>query len=306
MGVDGRRFLWGLGRNYVRYSPGTLGKNMLARVYLTPHLREHSVRREARTRFGARLLVDSEDLIQRHLYMFGVWEPHLTHWLQARLKPGDVFVDVGANIGYFSVLGSSLVGPNGTVVAVEASPAFHRRLVQHAYMNGCGNLRAIQAAASDRDETLRFVQASSRNAGATSTVPYTGPTESEFEVDAHPLTQLLSETELGRARVIKIDVEGAEGAAVRGLKPVLSQLRADVEVVVEVTPERMRALGDSVDELLATFQDRGFHTYQLDNDYDPGSYPAAIRRPRPPRRWLEPVTEEMDLVFSRIDAELLA
>ncbi|QPP10728.1 FkbM family methyltransferase [Streptomyces bathyalis] len=305
MSVHGLRLLQGVGRNYVRYFPVALGKREFARKYMAPQLREHSVRREARTRFGARFLVDSEDLIQRHLYLFGVWEPHLSHWLRQRLKSGDVFVDVGANIGYFSVLGSSLVGPSGSVVAVEASPAFHRRLLQHANMNRCSNLRAVHAAVSDQDETLKFIQASSRNTGATSTVPYSGPAESEFEVDAHPLTQLLSEGEIERARVIKIDVEGAEGAAVRGLSSALNRLRQDAEVVVEVTPQRMNALGDSADELLRTFVDSGFHAYRLINDYDPGSYPSAMRRPQAPRRWRRPITEEMDLVFSRIDAEWL-
>jgi FkbM family methyltransferase len=301
---------WGLrrrlGRGYVRYVPGTLGKAALVRRYLDARFRNHPERRVAPTRFKARFLVDTQDLIQRYLYMFGVWEPHLTHWLRQRLKPGDVFVDVGANIGYFSVLGSSLVGPTGGVVALEASPEFHRRLVQHARLNACENVRALNAAVSDKDETLKFVQASSRNTGATSTVPYAGPAESEFEVGAHSLPVLLSDREIERARVIKIDVEGAEGAVVRGLRPVFERLLPDAEVVIEVTPVRMRALGDSATELLTTFTDHGFHAYRLANDYDSGSYPAAIRRPQPPRRWREPIREEMDLVFSRIDAETLA
>ncbi|WP_314171491.1 FkbM family methyltransferase [Streptomyces winkii] len=301
----GGQLLRHLRRGYVRYAPGSLGKSALARRYLNPQLRDHPQWRVVRTRFAGRILVDTQDLIQRYLYIFGVWEPHLTQWLRQQLKPGDVFVDVGANVGYFSVLGSFLVGPDGKVVAVEASPALHRRLVQHACMNGCRNLRTVNAAVSDEDETLKFVQASSRNTGATSSVPYEGPAESEFEVDAHPLTQLLSDAEVEQARVIKIDVEGAEGAAVRGLGSALHRLRTDAEVVVEVSPERMRTLGDSVDELLMAFTDHGFHAYRLVNDYDPGSYPSAIRRPQPPRRWRKPVTQEMDLVFSRIDAEWL-
>lgn len=287
------------GRGCVRHAPGSLVHGLNRR------LREHPRRLVTRTHFGGRFAVDTQDLIQRYLYMFGVWEPHLTHWLQQRLKPGDVFVDVGANIGYFSVLGSSLAGDSGMVVAVEASPTFHRRLAEHARLNDCGNLRAISAAASDRSETLRLTLASSRNMGANSVVPYDGPVESEVDVEAHPLPQLLSAQELEQARVIKIDVEGAEGAVVRGLKPALVRLRPDSEVVVEVTPERMHALGDSADDLLRTFMDRGFHVYRLANEYDPASYPQAIRRPRAPVRWHGPITEEMDLVFSRIDAETL-
>jgi FkbM family methyltransferase len=306
MSGHGARLLQGLRREYVRHMPGSLGKPMLVRGYLNPQLRDHPRRRVARTPYRARFLVDTQDLIQRYLYLFGVWEPHLTRWLQQRLKPGDGFVDVGANIGYFSVLASQLVGPSGTVVAVEASPDVHRGLELHARINGCRNIRAVNVAVSDKGERLKFVLASSRNTGANSVVPYEGEAEVEFEIEARPLPQLLSDREIERARVIKIDVEGAEGAVVRGLRPALKRLRPDAEVVVEVTPERMGRLGDSADELLRAFTERGFHAYRLANDYDPGSYPAAIRHPRAPVRWRGPITEEMDLVFSRIDAEILS
>lgn len=73
--------------------------------------------------------MDTQDLIQRYLYLFGAWEPHLTGWLRRRLRPGDGFVDVGANIGVFSVLAARLVGESGRVVAIEASADVHRRLV---------------------------------------------------------------------------------------------------------------------------------------------------------------------------------
>ncbi|MET7932508.1 FkbM family methyltransferase [Streptomyces sp. NPDC005322] len=295
-----------LGRGYVRYAPGTVGKRAMVERYLNAALRDHPQRRMARTRFGATFAVDTQDLIQRYLHLFGVWEPHLTRWLQRRLKPGDVFVDVGANIGYYSVLASRLVGDGGKVVAVEASPTFHQVLLDQARRNGCTNVRAVNAAVSDRDELLTFILASSRNMGANSIVPYDGPAESTFEIAAQPLPDLLAEEEITRARVIKIDVEGAEGGVVRGLTPVLDRLRPDVEITIEVTPQRMSKLGDSAEELLEALKKQGFHTYRLANDYAAGSYPAALRRePRAPERWRGPIVEESDLIFSRVDAQTL-
>ncbi|MEV7996059.1 FkbM family methyltransferase [Streptomyces sp. NPDC086077] len=295
-----------LGSRYVRHAPGTLGKAALAARVLNPHLRDHPRRRVVETRSGARFAVDTEDLIQRYLYLFGAWEPHLTGWLRSRLGPGDGFVDVGANIGVFSVLAARLVGATGRVVAVEASPACHRRLERHVRLNGCRTVRAVNAAASDRRGKLTFTLASSRNTGANSIVPYDGPAEAVFEVDAAPLPDLLAPGELERARVIKIDVEGAEGAVVRGLAPLLRRLRPDAEITIEVTPARMAALGDSVEELLETMAGAGFHVYRLVNDYDPASYPPALGGPRRvPLRWRAPVSGESDLVFSRTDAEAL-
>lgn len=298
-----------LGRRYVRDAPGSFGKALLAARYLNPHLREHPRRRVVETRSGARFAVDTQDLIQRYLYLFGVWEPHMTSWLQRRLKPGDGFVDVGANVGVFSVLAAQLVGDKGQVVAIEASPVFHHRLLQQARLNGCRNIRAVNAAVSDRRERLTFVLASSRNMGANSIVPYDGPAESTFETEALPLPELLDPAELANARVIKIDVEGAEGGVVRGLAPVLDRLRPDAEITVEVTPARMAQLGYSAQELLTTMTDAGFHVYRLPNDYAPESYPAALSgvpgAPGVPVRWRGPVTDESDLIFSRVDADTL-
>ncbi len=307
-GPDGivPRTLVTLGSRYVRGAPGTVGKAALAARLLDPHLREHPRRRVVQLRSGDRFAVDTRDLIQRYLYLFGVWEPHLTAWLRRRLRPGDGFVDVGANIGVFSVLASRLVGDAGRVVAIEASPGFHRRLVQHARLNACQNLRAVNAAVSDGHKTLTFVLASSRNMGANSIVPYDGPAESTFETEARPLPELLDPAEIASARVIKIDVEGAEGGVVRGLAPMLGSLRPDAEISVEVAPERMARLGDSIGELLTVMRDAGFHVYRLANDYTPGSYPAARGDALGvPVRLRGPVTEESDLIFSRVDAETL-
>lgn len=295
-----------LGRRYVRDAPVPLGKAPLAARYLNSHLRDHPRRRVVETRFGARFAVDTQDLIQRYVYLFGVWEPHMTAWLRGRLRPGDTFVDVGANVGYFAVLGSRLVGDTGRVVAVEASPAFHDRMRRQLTLNGCTNVRTVNAAVSDGHKTLTFVLASSRNMGANSIVPYDGPAESTFEAEAQPLAELLDPADLARARVIKIDVEGAEGSVVRGLAPVLDRLRDDAEIAVEVTPDRMAQLGDSVEELLETMRTHGFHTYRLPNSYKPESYPHALRSPSPPVRWRGPIVGETELVFSRVDAEELS
>ncbi|MFE0679593.1 FkbM family methyltransferase [Streptomyces sp. NPDC058961] len=294
-----------LGRRYVRDAPGALGKAALAARYLNPRLGDQPRRRVTRDRYGARFAVDTQDLIQRYLYLFGVWEPHMTHWLRQRLRPGDAFVDVGANLGVFSVLGSRLVGSAGKVVAIEASPAFHRGLLRNVALNHCDNVRAVNTAVSDGHRTLTFVLAGSRNMGANSIVPYDGPVESSFEMGAVPLSELLEPAEVARARVIKIDVEGAEGSVVRGLAPLLDDLRHDVEIAVEVTPDRMAQLGDSAVELLAVMREHGFHTYRLPTEYSPASYPRAIRRPAAPVRWRRPITGETELIFSRVDAEAL-
>ncbi|MGW1761552.1 FkbM family methyltransferase, partial [Streptomyces mirabilis] len=150
--------------------------------------------------------------------------------------------------------------------------------------NGRGNVRTINAAVSDAPGRLTFYLERATNLdGTTSVRPRT--VEASFEADTAPLPTLLTEEELTAARLIKIDVEGGEAAAVRGLTPVLNGLRDDVELVVEVTPRTLAKQGRSVDDVLGPLLDHGFHAYRLANDYAAASYPAALRRPAPPVRW---------------------
>lgn len=80
-------------RWHVRYAPGSLAKPFLVRTLLDQWLRQQPRTRVTRTRFGATVTVTTSDVIQRYLYLFGVWEPHLSHWVQERLRPGDIFIE---------------------------------------------------------------------------------------------------------------------------------------------------------------------------------------------------------------------
>ncbi|MCC3774086.1 FkbM family methyltransferase [Streptomyces sp. UNOB3_S3] len=295
-----------VGRWYVRYAPGAPGVAALSARWLNPRLRNHHRCVVTRSRVGVRFAVDTRDLIQRYVYMFGVWEPHMTCWLRGRLQPGDTFVDVGANVGYFAFLAARLVGDQGRVVAIEASPVYHRALLRQAQLNGFTAVRAVNTAISDKREELTFALASARNLGANSVVPYDGPTASTFAIEARPLPEVLLPSEIGAARVIKVDVEGAEGKVVRGMEPMFDRLRDDVEITVEVAPERMAKLGDSSEKLLDIMAKHGFHAYRLANEYTPESYVAALSGPaKVPVRLRGPVAGESDLIFSRVDAEAL-
>ncbi|MDQ1019999.1 hypothetical protein QFZ43_006548 [Streptomyces afghaniensis] len=135
---------------YVRYAPGRLGKPQLA-ARLSDCLKQHPLTATARTRDGAVFPVVTSDVIQRYLWLFGAWEPHLTAWMRARLAPGDTVVDAGAHTGYFTVLASRLVGPAGRVVAIEPSPVFHRALTRTSRPTGA----ATPAPSTPPSPTLR-------------------------------------------------------------------------------------------------------------------------------------------------------
>jgi hypothetical protein len=120
-------------RAYIRYAPFAAGKAWLWSRVIHPYFAWTHHRFACKTQSAGRIAGDTRDILQQ--YYFGVWEPNLTHWIVGRLRRGDTFVDVGANIGYYSLLASKLVGPGGSVVALEASPTIFHQLQDNLRLN---------------------------------------------------------------------------------------------------------------------------------------------------------------------------
>ncbi|WP_171166829.1 FkbM family methyltransferase [Streptomyces sp. I05A-00742] len=294
-------------RWYVRYGPGIALKRALLHEWLDVGLRQNPHRpMTVRTRQGARIRVrTTEDLIMRSLYTSGCWEPNVSAFIAARLRPGDGFLDIGANLGYYTVLASQLVGPRGVVVAVEPAPAMHAELLANTALNRCRNVRTVRAAITDSPGEVSLYIPHTGNLGATTTLKPDHHVK-QLSVPGLPLADAISTVELEQARVIKVDVEGAEGTVLDSLAPLLNHLRPDAEIVVEISPERLAVGQRSVESLLAPFFDHGMHPYRLVNSYMPEDYPVMLRRPTAPVRIRGPITAQTDVVLSCVDAESLS
>jgi FkbM family methyltransferase len=302
-GSDIRRLAIPLARSYIRYAPFGLGKPWLWSEVIHPYLAWQSYPFVATTVFGAKIAGNTMDIIQQYLYYFGVWEPHLTRWITQKLQPGDTFIDVGANIGYFSLLASSLVGEAGAVVAIEASPRTFVLLENNLARNHVTNVRALNVAASNRHGVAQVFRGHASNIGLTTIIkdedlPY------ECDVVTAPLGALLLPVESQNARVIKIDVEGAEWAVAASMVPLLRGSRADLEVIVEIDPGPLAKQGKCPGDVMKIFREAGFHAYRMANDYSPLSYLRPMAESRPIRLH-SPPEQVTDVVFSRRDAEML-
>ena len=289
-------------RRFIQDFPNVAGKRSVVRK-IAPRITGADYSCEAPTCFGAKMKGNTKDLIDRYIYFFGVWEPNITAFISRRLAPGDVFVDVGANVGYFSLVASIIVGEGGGVVAIEASPSIVRALESNIALNSLKNIRIANVAASDQRGTLRLYYGTEHNRGRASIYGNDGSVL-EAEVPSLPLTDILERHEQRRARVIKIDVEGAEWLVSRGLGPLLTHGRDDLEVIMEVNPECLAATGQSTESLVGMFTDARFYPYAVANDYSFESYIPPWRL-LVPTRIRGPIHEQTDIVFSRIDAEQL-
>lgn len=271
--------------------------------YLAAHLWWLESRAKANTFFGSTLDVDARDTCGRFIYYFGIWEPSLTAWIQSRLKPGDCFIDVGANIGYFSLLASTLVGKSGKVVSVEAVQRTFNVLTENLDANHARNARAMNMAVWDKEETLTFFISADMIDGTSTAMPEQAEKwklNNRCDVRAAPLYSLVSSDEIAAARVIKIDVEGAETHVISGLAPVLDGGRKDLEIVMEVSTKLFN-------EIVTFFRKHGFYSYHMENDYSAAHYIGERTAKKLYRLENAPTGfTEVDVVFSRIDAPSLS
>ena len=140
----------------------------------------------------------------------GEYEPQMRKVLHRYLPPGGVFIDLGANEGYFSVLASRLVGPKGLVVAIEPQSRLQHVIYTNLQVNECFNVRVIRCVVSDKTGKAQLSLAPSTNTGSSSTfrqTKYSLPTE---EVQGFCLSDLLDRLGLERCDLMKVDIEGSE------------------------------------------------------------------------------------------------
>jgi FkbM family methyltransferase len=276
MTISQAKMLCAITRMYLRYFPLGFGKLLLWNQIVRPYLLWRDIPLTAVAAFGARFEGSLLDVIHSYLYFFGVWEPGITRIYRQHLRPGDICIDIGANVGAHALLAAHLVGPNGRVHAIEASPTIHKRLVQNLTMNGYRNVQTYNSAVTDKPGSVTVYLHDSRNLGGTTIVRSETErqrvTTEEAEVDGYPLADIVPIQEIRNARLIKIDVEGAEWMVMIGMRDLLPSLRDDCLILMEVGIAALADHGATLDDLFNLFGSHGWQPVGLINSYRPEFY----------------------------------
>jgi len=213
--------------------------------------------RQIETTSGFRMLLDEPDSLM--LSVAREFEPGETRFFKETLRPGQVVLDVGANIGYFTLLFAQQVGPRGHVYAVEPEPRNFELLRRNISLNGFANVTAIQRAAWHEPSTL-MLYLNEDNRGDHRSYP-SEESRVGVSIPAAPIDDLLGQ--LPRpVDVVKIDIQGAEYNAVRGMRNLLAR-NYDVQVLTEFWPGGLRRCGSDPERYLSFFRDLGFHFFTL-------------------------------------------
>ena len=157
---------------------------------------------------GAKWIIES----QRHACWLGIYETEFQDVVAREVKPGAVFYDVGANVGFYTLLASALVGP-GKVFAFEPVPTNVYYLKRHLELNRIKNVELFEAAVSDQTGTLSFLEEETRAMGRLQP-------GGNCTVQSVTLDSLFQQGEIAPPDFIKMDIEGAEYRALQGTRQV--------------------------------------------------------------------------------------
>jgi len=229
---------------------------------LYPRLRPHEP--VAVSVHGFDMLVDPRDLaIGEALIRDGTWEPYETDLFTAAIKPGAVVADIGANIGYYTLLAARAVGPTGTVLAFEPDPDNFALLSANVRTNRFDNVVLVPAALGDQAGTLDLHR-DARNFGNHSLAGENVPDEGDVvKVEVRTLDDSLAGHGRLAVDVLKLDVQGAEGLVLQGGR---EALRARPICFTEFWPDGLRRFGTDPDWLLQLFLDGGYHLDLIDHE----------------------------------------
>lgn len=243
---------------------------------------------------GHRVRLMMSDYFQRINYFFGCWhELDVMSAITALLRPGDVFVDGGANIGLVSLHAAARVGPGGQVLSFEPNPRVYEQLCANLAMNEMPWVRAVRAGLGEERAVMRVRLPGFDNAAAATLghIPqrYGEHIDDLGEVEVVRGDDVLDQDDR-RPLMVKLDVEGFEHKAVRGLLASIRRTRA--AVLLELNGEMLVLNGSGPEALFDEFAALGYRLYGLDR----GGFRSRHRL------WLHPLERrhtpyEKDAIF---------
>jgi FkbM family methyltransferase len=215
--------------------------------------------------FGADFELDLEDFIQRQIYL-GVFEPHETRIVRTNLRPGGTFVDVGANVGYYTAMAANIVGQAGRVYAFEPSPYAFARLRCMVDRNRFSNVTVNQCGLSDAPGTVNLYLGRDSHNHTPTMVAHENSNATSVAVDT--LDNFGARLGIDRIDLLKIDVEGYEPRVLAGAQRLLQERRIG-SILCEFNEHwlsRAASNPEHLEDLMRTagFKDAGRY---LDNRY---------------------------------------
>jgi FkbM family methyltransferase len=201
-----------------------------------------------------------DDGVCPSLIQDGCFEPYETELVTQEIKPGQVVVDIGANIGYYTLLFARQVGPTGKVIAFEPDPGNFQLLKKNVRANGYHNVVLMQKAVANRTGTMRLFVCSNNQGDHRLYDSHDGrPT---IDVETTTLDDALAR-ETRPVNFIKMDIQGSEPGALQGMQQTL-QRTTDLTMISEFWPFGLQHYGVSPGQYLGQLVELGFQLWNIE------------------------------------------
>ncbi len=214
---------------------------------------------------GAVMVLDIKEHVQRWIFYFGVYESDTVQLFRALAKPGMTIIDVGANVGQYTLLAASIAGPRGVVHAFEADATNFRRLQGNVMQNQFEAISLNLVALSDHAGCVTLYSSKNDNAGEHSLFRFdpemSGVTIPAITLDGYMETAGIGSS--GSLDIIKIDVQGAEAMVLHGAESTLRTHRP--HVICEFEERWLTGMGSSTTQLKAWLRSIGYDAYRYSN-----------------------------------------
>ena len=210
--------------------------------------------------------------IQQQLFWYGCYEKELGDLIKKVLKPGDVFLDIGANIGYFSLLAATNQ-TSSTVVAFEPVKDIFEDLKENVRINEIKNLVAVNAALGEKNEEKEIFISAKDNLGMSSFKQPGNFSGRKEKVKVLCVDDWFKSFALPKIDMVKIDTEGSELSVLKGMKQVLEQYRP--LIILEVNPETLGMFSLSSNDILNYLKQLNFEAFLILED---GTLLKAVKK----------------------------
>lgn len=210
------------------------------------------------------LFLNQKDPVISGALAIGVFEKHETALFRSVLKPGTVVLDVGANIGYYTLIASHHIGPSGKVFTFEPEPNNYTLLQKNIKKNKVKNVLAFQLGLSDKKYS-GALYLSDDNQGNHSLSQKSAGGDTAIEISLITADEVLTDAGISKVDVVKMDIEGAEPMALKGMEAVLFRSSPCV-LFCEFYPQALTRQGFNPVVFLESISRNGFLVNEIQEE----------------------------------------
>lgn len=206
--------------------------------------------------------LDLNEWIQQHIYFLDYFDPNGVCFLKKNLNKGDVFIDAGANVGSYALIAAKQVGKTGLVFAFEPVGETFNRLDENVRLNEYDNIQAEKKALFDKNTTLDLFLANKTNLGMSSIYHHDTESGKVEKAEAVSLDNYIGNQHINRIDLVKIDIEGSEMFALKGMQKTLERFKP--KILIELKEETHTQSDFSINDIISYLSMLGYEQWIID------------------------------------------